>query len=58
MKETKTVQVTWLNGKEFRKITWRHPLGMTVTSVTVVWAVWKHRNSSVMEATLMGRVVR
>lgn len=53
--ETKTVQVVWFNGREFRRVTWRNVEG--IGTVIVTFAVWKHIRPGVMHATFMGRRV-
>lgn len=66
MKEKKTVEVKWLNGREFRRVTWRNVQmereiapGVTVTrvarTVVVTFAVWKHIAPGAMYAHFIGR---
>ena len=65
MKEKKTVEVKWLNGREFRRVTWRNVQmereiapGVTVTRVArtvVVTTVWEHIGRGAMYAHCMGR---
>ena len=66
MKEKKTVEVKWLNGREFRRVTWRNVQmereiapGVTVTrvarTVVVTFAVWEHIGRGAMYAHFMGR---
>ena len=66
MKEKKTVEVKWLNGREFRRVTWRNVQmereiapGVTVTrvarTVVVTFAVGKHIATGGMYAHFIGR---
>lgn len=53
----KTVQITWLNGREFRRIRWHGPEVRTMNraAVFVTFAVWEHKSPLVMTATLISR---
>jgi hypothetical protein len=46
-----TIQVTYLNGREFHRITWR---GMP--NVTLVWAIERHVRPGVFRGHLMARI--
>ena len=65
MKEKKTVETIWFNGREFNRVTWRNVQmekqvnGVTVTrvarTVVVTFAVWEHIAPGAMFAHFMGR---